>query len=75
MVATNQVHRGRVLDLERQQEADRFQRVGAAVDVVAQKKVVDVGDVARRRGRAILFKEAHEVTKLAVQVAKDLDGS
>jgi hypothetical protein len=41
---------------------------------LTQEQVVDVGDVARGVGGAILLKQAHEVAKLAVQVAKYLDG-
>ena len=74
VVAANQVHRVRVLDLEREEQADGLERVRAAVDVVAQEDVVDVRDVARRARRAVLFKQAHEVPKLAVEVAKDLGG-
>lgn len=37
-------------------------------------QVVDVGDVAGGGGRAVLLKQPHQVAKLAVQVAKDLDG-
>lgn len=74
VVAADQVHCVRVLDLEREQQADGFQRVRAAVDIVAQEDVVDVSDVPRRARRAVLFKKAHEVPKLAVQVAKDLGG-
>ena len=63
-----------MLNLEGQQQADGLQGVGAAVDIVAQEEVVDVGDVAGRAGRAVLLKQAHEVPKLAVQVAEDFDG-
>lgn len=44
------------------------------VDIVTQEQVVYVGDVASCVGCTIFLKEAHEVTKLAMQVAKDLDG-
>ena len=64
MVAPDEVHRARVLDLEREQEADRLQRVRAAVDVVAEEEVVDVGHVARGAGGAVLLEEAHEVAEL-----------
>ena len=73
VVAAQQVDAAGVLDLEREQQADRFERVRAAVDVVAEEEVVDVGDVARGAGHAVLLEEAHEVAKLAVQVAEDLD--
>jgi len=36
-------------------------------------QVVDVCDVAGSGGRAVLLKQPHQVAKLAVQVAKDLD--
>jgi len=48
--------------------------VRAPVDVITQEQIVNVGDVARRAGRAVLLKQAHEIAKLAMQVAKDLDG-
>lgn len=74
MVASDQVHRGRVLDLEREQQADGLERVRAAVDVVAEEKVVDVRDVPSGARRAVLLEKAHQVTELAVQVSEDLDG-
>ena len=74
VVAPDQVDGGGVLNLEGQQQADGLQGVGAPVDIVAQEEVVDVGDVASRAGRAVLLKQAHEVPKLAVQVAEDFDG-
>ena len=41
----------------------------------AEEEVVDELDVARLLGRrAVLVEEAHQVAKLAVDVAKDLDG-
>mmetsp|Transcript_42981 Transcript_42981/g.102033 ORF Transcript_42981/g.102033 Transcript_42981/m.102033 type:complete len:212 (-) Transcript_42981:215-850(-) len=64
----------RVLDFEGEQQADGLQRVRPAVDIVSEEQVIDVGDVARRRGVAVLFKQAHEVSKLPVQVPKDLHG-
>ena len=74
VVASNQMHRGRVLDLQREQQADGLERVRAAVDIVAEEKIVDVRDVPSGAGRAILLEKAHQVTKLAVQVSEDLDG-
>ena len=66
MVAPDQMHRGGVLDLEREQQADGLERVRAAVDVVAEEKIVDVRDVPGGAGRAVLFEKSHQVTKLAV---------
>lgn len=74
MIAADQVHCVGMLNLERKQQADGLQRVRPTVHIVAQKQVIDVRDVSRGRRRAILFEKAHQVTKLAVQVAKDLDG-
>ena len=72
MVAAYEVHSLGVLELQRQQQADGFQGVRAPVHVVAQEQVVDVGDVTRGRGRAVLLKQPHQVAKLAVQVPEDL---
>ena len=74
MVAADQVHGRRVLYLEREEQADGLERVRAAVDVVAEEEIVDVGDVPSGAGRAVLFEKAHQVPKLAVQVPEDLDG-
>ena len=73
VVASDQVHRGRVLDLEREQQADGLERVRAAVDVVAEEKIVDVRDVPSGARRAVLLEKAHQITELAVQVSEDLD--
>ena len=48
--------------------------MGPAVDVIAEEQVIDVSDVTRRAGRAVFLEQAHEVAKLAMQVAEDLDG-
>ena len=72
VVASDQVHRGGVLDLEREQQADGLERVRAAVDVVAEEKIVDVRDVPGSARRAVLFEKAHQVAKLPVQVPEDL---
>jgi hypothetical protein len=44
------------------------------IDIVTQEEVVYVCDVASCVGCTILLKQPHEVTELAMQVAKDLDG-
>ena len=72
VIATYEVHRMWVLDLESKQQADGLEAVRSPVDIVAQEQVIDVGDVACSAGRAILLEQPHEVAKLAVQVAKDL---
>ena len=47
--------------------------MSAAIDIIAQEQIIDVRNVARC-GRAAVFREqAHQVTKLTVQVAEDLD--
>ena len=74
MVASNEVNGGGVLYLEGQQQADGLQAVGAPINVVPQKQVVNVRDVACCAGGAILLKQPHEVPKLAVQVPENLDG-
>ena len=73
MIAPDEVHVLGMLNLKRQQQADGLQAVRAPVHVIAQEQVVDVRDVAGGAGGAILLKEPHEVAKLAVQVAEDLD--
>ena len=61
-------------DLEREQQADDFEGVLAAVDIVAEEEVVDDVDVAGLAARrAELVEEPHQVDKLAVDVAKALD--
>lgn len=72
MVAAYEVHGLGVLELEREQQADGLQGVRAPVHVVAQEQVVDVGDVARGRGRAVLLEQPHQVPELPVQVPEDL---
>lgn len=57
-----------VLDLIRQQQADRLQRLLAAVNIVAQKQVVGLG-----REPAVL-EQAQQVVVLPVDVAADLYG-
>lgn len=72
MIASYEVHSLWVLNLERQQQADGFQGVCAAVDVVSQEQIVNVGYVPGRGRRPILLKQPHQVPKLTMQVPKDL---
>mmetsp|Transcript_25633 Transcript_25633/g.42855 ORF Transcript_25633/g.42855 Transcript_25633/m.42855 type:complete len:215 (+) Transcript_25633:1200-1844(+) len=74
MISTYEVYRLRIFDLEGQQQHDRLQRVRAAIDVVPEEEVVDVRDVPLGGWAAELREQAHEVPKLAVQVAEYLDG-
>jgi len=58
----------RVLDLEREQQADRLERLLAAVHVVAEEQVVGLGR------EAPVLEEPQQVVVLPVDVAADLDG-
>lgn len=75
MITPYQMYVLGVLDFERQQQADGLQGVGASVHIVPQKQVVNVGDVPSCGGSAVLLKKSHQVAKLTVKVAKQLDGS
>lgn len=68
MVAAEDEEILRVADLEREEEADSFDTLLTAIDVVAQKQVVRVGR------EAAILKEAQQVVVLAVDVAAHLDG-
>jgi hypothetical protein len=57
-----------VLDLVRQQQTDRLERLLASVDVIAQKQVIRLW-----REPAVL-KQPEQVIVLPVNVAADLDG-
>ena len=67
------------LQLQGEEEADDFERVGAAVDVVAEEEVIDGFDVALVLegivvvGYAVVFEETEQVAELAVDGAEDLD--
>lgn len=67
------------LQLQGEEEADDFERVGAAVDVVAEEEVVHGFDVALVLegivvvGYAVVFEETEQVAELAVDGAKNLD--
>lgn len=66
MVAADQMHSGRVFDLEGKQKTDGLERVGPSVDVVAEEKIVDVRDVSCGARGAVFLKQTHQVAKLAV---------
>lgn len=57
-----------VLDLVRQEEADRFQGLLTTVDVIAQEDVVSL------RGEPTVLEETEEVVVLSVYVTANLDG-
>ena len=59
--------------LQRKKQRDRLQRVRAAIDIVAEEQVINVRDVACCRRTAVLGEQAHQVTKLTMQVAENLD--
>ena len=67
MIASEQEKVFRVLDLEREQEADHLHRLLAAVDVVAEEEVVGVGR------KAAVLEKAQQVVELAVDVAAHFD--
>ena len=73
MVASDEMDGVGVLDLEGQQQADGLQAVSAPVHIIPQEQVVDVRDVSRCAGRAILLEQPHQIPKLAMQVSKYLD--
>lgn len=73
VISADQEQLLRVLDLERQQQADRLQAVRAAIHIVSQEQIVAVIDISVGRWGNVAFKDAHEVGKLAMDVAEDLD--
>ena len=76
VVAAEQVDLVLVAQLQREEHQDDLQTARAAVDVVAQKEVVEAVDVAveeRVVGRPEGVEQAHQVQVLAVDVAEDLD--
>lgn len=77
VVAADHVDAVRLLALEREEQAERLQRVRASVHLVAQEQLVVRVDVAAVDfvGRAALqVEELHEVFLLAVDVSEDFDG-
>ena len=58
-----------VLDLVREQEADRLEALLAAVDVVAQKKVVGLGR------KSSIFEQPQEIGVLTMNVSANLQRS
>lgn len=56
-----------VLDLVREQEADRFERLLATVDIVSQEQVVGL------RRETTILEEAQKIVVLPVNIAANLD--
>lgn len=69
VVATQEKNVFRVADFKAEQEQKGLDRLLASVDVVTQEKVVCCG------WHATQLKDSHEVAKLAVNIADDLDRS
>ena len=57
-----------IFNFVRQEETDGFQRLLAAIDVIAEEDVVGFG------GEPSIFEQTEEVVVLAVDVAANLDG-
>ena len=74
VVTTEQVDVVGVLNLERQEQRHRLERIRPAVDVISQKEVIDVRDVARGARGPVLGEQAHEIAVLPVEVAEYLSG-
>jgi hypothetical protein len=74
MIASKQEDLFGVLQLERHQQANHFQRLTAFIHIVAQEQVVVSIHVS-----AVLWgfpdvKETHQVNVVAVQISEDLQG-
>ena len=67
MVAPQDVHLVRVLDLQREQQADRLDALPPPIHVVSQKQVVGLGR------QSSVFEEPQHVVVLSVDVAADLE--
>ena len=74
VVASQKENLARILQFERQKQANDFQRLTATVYIVTQEQVVETANVAVLLGRSPNVEEAHQVVVVAVQVAKNLDG-
>ena len=73
VVAAHEPHALRVEDLERQEQRDNLELMGAAVEPISVKHVACRLDVAAAvRREAVVRKQQQQVTELPVHVAKDL---
>ena len=62
-----------VLQLERQQQAQHFKTLSAAINIIAQEKVIIASDISRLTWRFPNVEEAHQVMIVTVNVAEDLN--
>ena len=73
VVAAYEVDVARVLNLEGEQQANGLQGVRSSIHIVTQEQVVNIGDVPSSAWHAVLLKQPHEVSKLPMEISKELD--
>lgn len=69
MVSSEDMHLGRVFNLEGEQQANGFDALSPSIDVIAQE------EIAGFWWQSAVFEEPEHVVVLPVDVSADLDGS